>query len=105
MLTKKLSAVHRTLMDTLRTVTIWGVEVFIFYVTNNANYGEALHMWSIAQGGGFVLLIIGTLLYNEIIRIPGSYYPPPAREELESLVNEKQRASDVDSSIQSDVNQ
>lgn len=40
MLTKKLSAVHRTLMDTLRTVTIWAVEVFIFYVLHIPEYGE-----------------------------------------------------------------
>lgn len=40
MLTKKLSAVHRTLMDTLRTVTIWAVEVFIFYVLHTPAYGE-----------------------------------------------------------------
>lgn len=90
MLTKKLSAVHRMLMDTLRTVTIWGVEVIIYYATHDTSYGEPLSVWSIAQLGGFLLLILGTLLYNEVIRIPWSYYPPPSREELESLVNDKQ---------------
>jgi len=86
MLTKKLSAVHRTLIDTLRTVTIWGTEVLIFYVAKAPSYGESLSLWSIGQFGGFTLLILGTLLYNEIVRIPWSYYPPPLREELETLV-------------------
>lgn len=45
-----------------------------------------LKLWSIAQLFGFSLVIIGTLLYNEVIIIPGSTYAPPKREELEALV-------------------
>ena len=59
MITKNASAAQRSTVDTCRTLVIWcvflslGKEKFIF--------GELI---------GFVILVLGTLVYNEIIEVP-----------------------------------
>lgn len=63
MVTKYASAAQRSTIDSCRTLTIWiimisvGKEKFIM--------GELL---------GFVLLVLGTLIYNEIIEIPIEFF-------------------------------
>lgn len=72
---KQLSTVHRTLIDALRTVVVWSVELIIYYGISKS-FGEAWSDWSYLQSGGFVFLVIGTLCYNKVIRLPGFNYPP-----------------------------
>jgi len=73
-LTKITTAVHRTLIDACRTICVWGAELLCYY-TIDPKFGEP---WkspqSYMQLGGFVLLVTGTLIYNEVIVIPGSTY-------------------------------
>lgn len=85
-LTKITTAVHRTLIDACRTICVWGAELFVYYTINH-KFGEP---WkspqSYMQLGGFVLLVTGTLIYNEVIVIPGSVYDsktvvPPADDQ------------------------
>jgi hypothetical protein len=76
---KKLSTVHRTLIDALRTAVVWTVAVAIYYA-GEKRYGEPLTNWSYLQGGGFVFLIVGTLCYNAVLKLPGLYYPPTDAE-------------------------
>ena len=59
MITKYASAAQRSTVDTIRTLVIW--IVFIFMGTEHFLVGEL---------AGFVLLVAGTLIYNEIIEIP-----------------------------------
>ena len=59
MITKYASAAQRSTVDTSRTLIIW--IVFIFTGSEHFLWGEMF---------GFVLLVIGTLVYNEIIEIP-----------------------------------
>ncbi|KAL5265614.1 hypothetical protein ACHWQZ_G006361 [Mnemiopsis leidyi] len=67
--TKSLSAVHRTLIDACRTMLVWAIDLLIHYCIVSS-YGEAFDMtYGFVQIGGFVLLMLGTLLYNEIIYI------------------------------------
>eukprot|EP00747_Dinoflagellata_sp_TGD_P191629 gnl/TRDRNA2_/TRDRNA2_55262_c0_seq1.p1 gnl/TRDRNA2_/TRDRNA2_55262_c0~~gnl/TRDRNA2_/TRDRNA2_55262_c0_seq1.p1 ORF type:complete len:440 (-),score=70.89 gnl/TRDRNA2_/TRDRNA2_55262_c0_seq1:69-1388(-) len=83
----RLSAVHRTLVDAVRTATVWAVEIAIFYATESSFcspagrsrgvcFGTPWDKWSPLQLLGFVLLVLGTLMYNAIIRLPKCYYPP-----------------------------
>jgi hypothetical protein len=62
MITKYASAAQRSTVDTSRTLVIW--IVFIFMGTEHFLVGEL---------AGFVLLVLGTLIYNEIIEIPISF--------------------------------
>merc|ERR550525_1704847 len=70
---KKMTSVHRTLIDALRTMFVWLFDVIIYY-TIDKEFGEKLTYYSFLQGGGFVLLIVGTLIYNKIIRLPDRFY-------------------------------
>lgn len=69
------SAVHRTILEGLRTLCIWAVQLIIYYSTKDANIGEQWNRWSFMQLSGFFLLFTSTLLYNKIIRLPCFYYP------------------------------
>ncbi|KAL3317470.1 hypothetical protein Ciccas_003882 [Cichlidogyrus casuarinus] len=81
MLTKHLSAVHRTLFDTIRTIFIWFTGLIVYYGINK-QYGEAFDtQWGLIQSefisflffntlvDGFALLIIGTCIYNKILKL------------------------------------
>lgn len=75
--TKNLSAIHRTILEACRTLCIWLVQLFIFYVIKWEGHGEEWNDWSFLQAGGFVVLICGTLTYNKILKLPGFHYDPP----------------------------
>ncbi|XP_062503729.1 solute carrier family 35 member F6-like isoform X2 [Corticium candelabrum] len=66
--TKSLTAVHRTLIDALRTIVIWVVELVIYYA-GAESFGEGFSWWSFVQLDGFVFLLMGTLLYYEIVEV------------------------------------
>ncbi|XP_078001225.1 solute carrier family 35 member F6-like [Glandiceps talaboti] len=73
-ITKTMTAVHGTLIDACRTIVVWVVSLLIFYFIDE-NFGEPFNTtWGILQIDGFVFLVIGTLLYNEVLDtqwIPG----------------------------------
>lgn len=62
--TKNASAAQRSTIDTSRTVLIW-----IFFLAVPV-YGEHLEHFKVLQLFGFILLVFGTLVYNEILVIP-----------------------------------
>lgn len=61
--TKYASAPQRSTIDTSRTVLIW-----IFFLTVNIPGAHEQFHW--LQLLGFILLVIGTLIYNEIVTVP-----------------------------------
>ena len=80
--TKYTSAVLRTILEGLRTLCIWIVQVIIYYIIKDRDYGhqhpslgEEITIWSLMQLAGFLLLFTGTLLYNGILRLPFFKYP------------------------------
>lgn len=84
--TNLLNAVTRTILEALRTLCIWIVQLIIFYSIRNTDYGhhhsgigEEWTIWSWMQLAGFLLLFSGMLLYNKIIRLPFFKYPDPDR--------------------------
>eukprot|EP00189_Rhodosorus_marinus_P012175 CAMPEP_0184739226 /NCGR_PEP_ID=MMETSP0315-20130426/2053_1 /TAXON_ID=101924 /ORGANISM="Rhodosorus marinus, Strain UTEX LB 2760" /LENGTH=433 /DNA_ID=CAMNT_0027207797 /DNA_START=172 /DNA_END=1473 /DNA_ORIENTATION=+ len=58
------SAVHRVIIETLRTLCVWILDLFFFYVVTNGGFGERWTSYSWYQAFGFVLLVAGTLTYN-----------------------------------------
>ena len=84
-ISKNVSATARTIVDTLRTVVIW-----VFFLTMPFLPEDIQETFSWIQLFGFILLIIGGLIYNEILVIKyfkfGDYTKKAikAREELEA---------------------
>lgn len=62
--TKNASAAQRSTIDTSRTVLIW-----IFFLTVKIP-GVKSEKFSFLQLAGFILLVFGTLVYNEILVLP-----------------------------------
>ena len=63
-LTKLVSSTARAVVDTVRTVFIWG---FFLFFTPVDGTQEDFH---ILQFIGFIFLVCGTLVYNEIVTLP-----------------------------------
>jgi drug/metabolite transporter (DMT)-like permease len=82
--TSQLSAVHRTMLEATRTAGIWAIDLFVYYCVpgpkpgEHISFGEAWMPYSWLQLLGFGLLVVGQLVYSEVIRVPFFYYPPPA---------------------------
>jgi drug/metabolite transporter (DMT)-like permease len=57
--TKKMSAAHRMVLDSVRTCVVWSVGLVFFH-----------EKFSILQLVGFLILIGGTLVYNAVVRLP-----------------------------------
>lgn len=60
--TQTASAVARSTIDVSRTALIWAVELMMMW--NTFSWMELV---------GFVVLIAGTLMYNDILKVPGLY--------------------------------
>ena len=59
-MTKELTATTRMVLDSVRTLVIWAVSMAIGWQN-----------FFVLQLGGFVILLVGMMLYNDIIILPG----------------------------------
>eukprot|EP00743_Colponemidia_sp_Colp-15_P005806 GILK01006241.1.p1 GENE.GILK01006241.1~~GILK01006241.1.p1 ORF type:complete len:388 (-),score=36.52 GILK01006241.1:205-1368(-) len=89
MLTKKLSAVHRCTIDATRMFTVWSFSLAVRWEH---------FRW--VQGVGYCCLLLGTLIHNEIIRIPGIYRETSMIQSdqipVKSRANSKKRFCDIE---------
>eukprot|EP00727_Mastigamoeba_balamuthi_P004658 m51a1_g14190 hypothetical protein (397) ;mRNA; f:85692-87139 len=76
MVTELLSAVHRTMIDPCRSILVWAWQLLAFYCIDE-RYGEEWTKYSGLQVAGFVLIIVGTLIYNGLIKLPWFAYEEP----------------------------
>jgi hypothetical protein len=90
MVTQQSSAVVRTILEALRTLCIWVVEIALHYGLANTQFGwthpdlgEELTPWSVLEFAGFMLFVTGMLVYNRVIELPIFRYPPPKPVEPE----------------------
>ena len=71
LITKKISSLARAVVDVSRTVLIWlgGVLITATVGANNATYRwESLDGWELlGESFGFLLLIVGNLVYYELL--------------------------------------
>ena len=61
--TKFISAATRTTIDSCRTLFIWIISMAVGW--------EKFHWLEL---GGFVVLVLGAFIFNEVLRIPGKWY-------------------------------
>ena len=59
-MTKELTATTRMVLDSVRTLVIWAVSMAIGWQN-----------FFVLQLGGFVILLVGMMVYNDIIILPG----------------------------------
>eukprot|EP00794_Sanderia_malayensis_P020372 gene20372-22381_t len=64
--TKALTAVHRTLLDACRTLVVWVISLFIYYVIDESFGEEWNKAYGMIQVDGFLFLLIGTVMYNQL---------------------------------------
>lgn len=58
-----MGAVFRTVLETMRTLFVWLVDLALFY--GGFGLGESWSIYSWLQAAGFVVLVCGTLLYQK----------------------------------------
>merc|ERR1712224_926367 len=78
-ITKRISAVTRCLVDSCRTLVVWLVSLVLFYSGHEA-WGSPWTSYSWLQATGFVLLVLGTLIYNSVVQVPCFQYKHPNYE-------------------------
>jgi len=79
---KKFTTVVRCLIDSSRTVTVWGVSLLLYYgVSDKYGSGITPHTW--LQLIGFFVLFLGTVVYNDLAPslIPNCLRAEPVEEE------------------------
>eukprot|EP00567_Pseudictyota_dubia_P014245 CAMPEP_0197439522 /NCGR_PEP_ID=MMETSP1175-20131217/6235_1 /TAXON_ID=1003142 /ORGANISM="Triceratium dubium, Strain CCMP147" /LENGTH=562 /DNA_ID=CAMNT_0042969449 /DNA_START=395 /DNA_END=2083 /DNA_ORIENTATION=- len=64
LVTFMLSSVWHAILDNFRPVTVWGVDLFIFYAITAGTHGEPWTKWSYLQLLGMFVLLFGTAVYN-----------------------------------------
>lgn len=78
-ITSALSAVHRVMIEALRTLVVWVWGLFVHYcISRESSYGEAWTSYSYLEVIGFVVLILGQAIYGGLLRVPMLSYPPAA---------------------------
>mmetsp|Transcript_27546 Transcript_27546/g.69514 ORF Transcript_27546/g.69514 Transcript_27546/m.69514 type:complete len:439 (+) Transcript_27546:231-1547(+) len=75
--TQTMSATHRMVLDSLRTMVIWFFSLYVGWQS-----------FAPLQVVGFAVLFLGTLVYNEIVTIPGVGGSESRSELLETLVQD-----------------
>lgn len=68
------SAIHRNIYEALRSAAVWALSVVIYYVAPSSGAGEPLTLTSLIQLLGFSVSILGSFIYNRVIRFPCLYY-------------------------------
>jgi hypothetical protein len=71
--TQCLSAVVRSILEAVRTIGVWCVGLFIFYVGGTCGakaVGESWSAWSFLELAGFSVLLLGTFAYKGLVKLP-----------------------------------
>ncbi|OQR95952.1 Drug/Metabolite Transporter (DMT) Superfamily [Thraustotheca clavata] len=71
--TKYLNSVVRSILDTMRTMGVWLLSLFVFYIikwTGPNSPGEPWSVWSWLELAGFAVMVLGTLTYKKIVQFP-----------------------------------
>jgi len=74
--TDALSAVHRVMIEALRTTIVWIFGLGVHYLYDkNCKLGEAWTPWSFLEVIGFMWLILGQTIYGRMLIVPYLKYP------------------------------
>lgn len=87
--TRYLSSIWHAILDNFRPITIWGMDLLIFYyILPGSAFGEAWTPASYLQLGGLMVLFFGTAVYNGSVLVCDSGYQAiPDDKWLSNIVN------------------
>ncbi|XP_064622431.1 solute carrier family 35 member F6-like [Lineus longissimus] len=100
--TKSLTAVHRTLLDACRTIVVWIVDLIIYYAFDKGFGEEFDKTWGLLQVDGFLFLLIGTALYNELVDVSWLPCMGPSQQELQQIQPEDSAAGEAEGEDEAD---
>jgi drug/metabolite transporter (DMT)-like permease len=96
LVTEITNAVMRTILESMRTMCVWVVQLILFYALRNSDYGhkhpgigERWTMSSYMQLSGFVLLVTGMFVYNRTLELWFLKYSDGAGVQLVSSDKER----------------
>eukprot|EP00727_Mastigamoeba_balamuthi_P006612 m51a1_g2571 hypothetical protein (424) ;mRNA; r:377534-378949 len=92
-ITEATDALTRNLLEPMRTLFVWVAMVFIYYVVSH-NYGESVNWWSFLQLGGFLVLVLGFLVYNGALHLPCLGYKSDKKASKAASVEEARPQQD-----------
>merc|ERR1712007_33212 len=76
--TEDLTAVHRVMIEAMRTAIIWVFGLTVHYcVDPSSKFGETWTPYSFLQVIGFVLVLLGQAVFGQMLTLPGLRYPSP----------------------------
>ncbi|KAJ1451013.1 hypothetical protein M885DRAFT_621184 [Pelagophyceae sp. CCMP2097] len=83
LVTYMLNSVWHAILDNFRPITVWGTDLFIFYIVSRGGFGEAW-AWpgSYVQLGALFVLLYGTAVYNGSAKLPGFRYAPDTQQQV-----------------------
>jgi drug/metabolite transporter (DMT)-like permease len=64
------SAINRAIYEALRAIGVWVLSVAVYYIWDGRIGGERVTRMSSIQGLGFVLMVLGSFIYNRLLRLP-----------------------------------
>jgi hypothetical protein len=84
------SAIHCTIYEALRSIAVWIASVALDFVWPESGAGEKLNWMSFVRGGGFLVMLVGSMIYNRLIRIPGfdDHEAAEKKEDREEVMKE-----------------
>lgn len=68
------SAIHRNMYEMVRPVPVWILSFVTYYITDNKALGEPIDGNTILELTGFGISVIGSLIYNRVIKFPCFVY-------------------------------
>lgn len=78
MITSYLSAVHRVIIEAMRTLVVWTFALIVYYyVDETAGFAEPLTPYSWMEALGFCIVFVGQVIYGALVKVPGFTYAPP----------------------------
>jgi len=72
--TKLMSAVHNALTTILTNGIVWILAIIVHYI--DTTRGSQLNWLSLVQLAGFIMVLVASLMYDAIIRIPAIFFYP-----------------------------
>ena len=70
MVTSFSTAIHRNIYEALRSIAVWALSAIVYYIWPNSGCGEKLELLSLVQCLGFLISILGSFIYNRVIKFP-----------------------------------